>query len=260
MKAVFIADAHIKGLDDPNQKSLVLFLGHLARTVRPDKLIILGDLFDFWTGFNEVVYARYLPVLERLLRLREKGTGIIYLEGNHDFFMGSFFTEVLGAEVYPDCHEITLDGKRILLSHGDVTDTSLKYRLWRRLLRSFALRALTRVLSPATVWRVARRLSSNSRRNLERSQAIERHLKGFARRRIRSGFDAVVLAHSHIAAVDTETIGTREGIYANPGSWESDMSYLLYEDGEFRLERYNPRGRRTRKRADVIRLDRRRKG
>lgn len=233
MKAIFIADGHLKGLDDPNQRSLVRFLGSLEGV---DTLVVVGDLFDFWTGFSSVVYYRYLPVLSSLMRLREKGTSIIYLEGNHDFKMGGFFTEVLGASVYPDSCEMAADGRKVLLMHGDSIDMKRGYRIWRSFLRGPFFSGLTRVLTPAFVASVAGTLSNKSRA-YGRDTAVESRQRVFARSRIAQGADAVVLAHSHVPGVYIEEAGGRRGVYANPGSW-ADRSYLLYSGGEFKACRF----------------------
>jgi UDP-2,3-diacylglucosamine hydrolase len=82
MKIIFIADCHLKGLGDPNQEALCAFLDGLFKI---DKLVILGDFFDFWVGLNNVVYTEYKPVLKSLFALSESGVEIIYIEGNHDF-------------------------------------------------------------------------------------------------------------------------------------------------------------------------------
>ncbi len=239
MKVVFIADAHLKGLDDPYQKSLCTFLDNMRNV---DKLVILGDLFEFWTGFNDVVYYHYLPVLTRLLTLGQKGTEIIYIEGNHDFFMGPFFTDILGARVHANPFELDLEGKRFYLGHGDTVDRNLKYAFWRALSRSFIFRTLYRVLTPSVIWKIAGFLSQKSRIYHERAISIEAHHRGFARERIREGFDGVMLAHTHIARLVEEEVsgikGGRKGLYLNPGSWMDESTYIVYEDGKFSLERY----------------------
>lgn len=233
MKAVFIADGHLKGLDDPNQRSLVRFLDSLDGV---DTLVVLGDLFDFWTGFSAVVYYRYLPVLSSLMRLKERGTSIIYLEGNHDFTMGGFFTDVLGASVYPDSCEMAADGRKVFLSHGDAIDMKRGYAIWRSFLRGSFFGGLTRLLTPAFVAGVAGMLSNKSR-EYGRDTAVESRQRAFARSRIAEGVDAVVLAHSHVPGVYIEEAGGRRGVYANPGSW-ADRSYLVYGNGEFRACRF----------------------
>ena len=49
MKAVFLADAHLKNADDNSY----LVLMHFLETLMPvDRLFILGDFFDFWFSRN----------------------------------------------------------------------------------------------------------------------------------------------------------------------------------------------------------------
>ena len=245
MRAVIIADAHIKGLDDPAQSSLAAFLATVAsgkgETGRPDYLIVLGDLFDFWAGVNPIVYNRYLPLLSALKEVSESSIKIIYLEGNHDFNMGRFFTEELGADVYPRHCELSLDGTRAYLAHGDAVDQSLDYTLWRWFVRSPFMRALIRVLPSSVSIGIADLISKRSRgKAAERGRAIEVRLKAFARRRIASGFGAVCLAHSHMAAYDELDSGGTSGVYANPGDWAEDASYLLYEDKTFTVKYFEP--------------------
>ncbi len=240
MKIIFIADAHLRGIDDPNQQDLASFLSWLtAEDRRPDKLVLLGDLFDFWTGGCSVVYDHYKPVLDALLRLKDAGVKVIYLEGNHDFSMGSFFTKDLGAEVFTSFHEIDIEGKRTFLAHGDICDDSLGYRLWRWLIRSIFFKALISILPDKTTWKIAKKLSGNSRRNPIRSRELERRFKGFAREKIAEGFDNVILAHTHIPAVKAEVANKRKGTYANPGSFEGSKKYLQYADGKFRVKTFS---------------------
>lgn len=235
MKIVFIADAHLKGLGDPNQKDLVRFLKELRKI---DILVVLGDLFDFWAGSNKVAFSEYAPILECFSSLRKRGTGLIYLEGNHDFRMGRFFSETLGGGVYPDRHEMVIEGKKVLLSHGDTISMTKGYALWRGFLRSPLFTLVLLAAPHEFVWKVAKSLSGKSREYNGTSTEVEDGLVEFAKRRIGDGFDAVVLAHSHTPGISKHEWLGRAGIYANPGSWAGQRSYLVYEDGEFRVERW----------------------
>lgn len=238
MRIIFIADAHIKGLEDKNQKSLAEFLEAQSASpdLRPDKVVFLGDIFDFWTGFNSVVYHKYLPLLNALLTLRDRGVKILYLEGNHDFAMGRFFTEVLGADVHADNCRLSLEGKELFLAHGDAISMSFGYATWRGFLRSRLFRVLKRLAGPGIAIRVADMLSSRSRGKAKRGEALDRRLKEFAKRRVLSGFDAVVLGHSHVPGAYIVGDESKSGLYANPGSW-TDGTYLVYDKGEFKVER-----------------------
>lgn len=234
MNIVFVADAHLKGASDPNLKSLADFLDGLGRV---DTLVVLGDLFDFWTGANEKVYKEYRIALESLLRLKKRGVNIIYLEGNHDFSMGDFFTKELNAGVHPGFFEWTLEGKRVLLAHGDTVSMTRGYAFWRGFLRGPAFRLITKVMPPGLVWATANLLSRKSRKYNRNGNVVEERLRGFARERIGAGFDTVILAHSHAAGVHREEANGRKGTYANPGSWAADRSYLVYEKGALRVAR-----------------------
>lgn len=235
MKVIFVGDAHLKGMDDPNQKELRLFFDSLKGV---DALVVLGDLFDFWMGYNEVVYYHYLPVLNAMKRLRDQGTKIVYIEGNHDFMMGRFFTDVLGASVYPDDFIMEVDGRMVYLSHGDTINMTRSHAFWRRLVRSWVFKGLTTVLTPGAVWKVASVLSRTSRTYNKKGHVIETLMKEFARGKITAGLDAVVLGHSHVADVDDEVLEDRPGVYANPGAWCDTFTYLLYENGRFTVQRW----------------------
>lgn len=235
MRTIFIADAHLKGLDDPNQKTLCLFLETLKDI---DKLVILGDLFEFWTGYNEILENNYAPVLSQFKRLAKSGIKIIYVEGNHDFSVAPFFKEILGGEVYTDSADISMDGKRFFLAHGDIVEHSIAYKAWRGLLRSPLLNIIIKITPPSFVWKVAIRLAKTSRNNYKRSITIDNLQREFAKEKIRQGFDIVILAHSHFPEVAEEAVENRKGLYANPGDWIREFSYLVYENGRIRLERY----------------------
>lgn len=235
MRAIFIADAHLKGLNDPNQKRLCAFLENLKDI---DKVFILGDLFEFWTGYNKTLEYHYSPVLVQFKRLKGSGTHIVYVEGNHDFSVGPFFKDILGGAVYPDSADITLDGKRFFLAHGDIVEHSVSYKIWRGLLRSSIARVVMNIASPAFVWKVAFRLAKTSRKNYKRGDRLDKLQKDFAKEKIMQGFDVVILAHSHVSGISEIAANGKSGVYANPGDWVGEFSYLVYEDGNIRLERY----------------------
>jgi len=42
-------------------------------------------------------------------------------EGNHDFFMGEYFNDVLEMEVFEEMTNAQLDNLNVLIAHGDTT-------------------------------------------------------------------------------------------------------------------------------------------
>jgi UDP-2,3-diacylglucosamine hydrolase len=235
VKAVFVGDAHLKGRNDPNQR---LFCSFLATLEDIDHLFIMGDLFEFWVGYNETIYNHYEPVVDGLVNLRKRGVNILYTEGNHDFFLGRFFTGRVVADVYPETADIHFYGKRMLLAHGDLADRRGSSRFMRWFLRSPLFRLIHRLAPPQFSWRVAMNLSKKSRNAMERGGAIARFMKEYAREKIGEGFDLIVMGHTHIAAISHETVNGRRGVYANPGDWIDDHTYLVYENGELEIKRF----------------------
>ena len=67
---------------------------------------------------------------------------------------------------------------------------------------------------------------------------MDERLKEFAKDRIRAGFDAVVMGHSHAPGVHRLDSLKPGAIYANTGSWAEHGSHLIYEASGFRTERF----------------------
>ena len=236
MRAIFIADAHLRHEGDENYRLLMEFLAGLRGTV--DTLYILGDLFEFWIGYETVPFTHYLPILKRLQELAESGTEIVYLEGNHDFHMGPFFTETLGARVHPRPALVSIGGKRVYLCHGDeVNRRDYTYRLLRLILHSSLVRAATRVVPPSVASWIADRMSHGSRKNHGRRRQRWDYpaiLRAFAAQRFREGCDVVVSGHFHIPFLDEA--GGR--ILLSLGDWITHYTYGEWRDGTLTLKHY----------------------
>src|SRR3989338_3165726 len=161
---LFLSDLHLQGRDDPRQKRLIDFLE--AHQGEIETLVIAGDLFDFWIGYHNVVYSQYLPLLSKLEDLARNGTQIVIFEGNHDFFLGPYFTEVLGAAVYPGPAPLHVGNYRVWVCHGDQLDPRvIGYRILRWILRTPLVRWGARFLHPDLLWKIGQWASRTSRRN-----------------------------------------------------------------------------------------------
>lgn len=238
MRDLFIADAHLLDPRDANYRHLLEFLR--AQRGQARTLVLLGDIFEFWIGYRSCVFSAYVPLLEALRVLREAGTRIVYVEGNHDFHLGPYFAETLGCEILPDGGVIELDGWKIHVSHGDLIDPADRgYRLLRRVLRGRPLRLLAAILPPDWTWGIARwagNLSRRSRPPSPRREAPLHLLEEHARRRFASGCQAVVTGHFHVPA--RRDVDGR--VLIALGDWIDQYSYAVFEDGEFSFAEFSP--------------------
>jgi UDP-2,3-diacylglucosamine hydrolase len=243
MDWIFVGDAHFARGDKGRREHFASFI----KKHRPklSTLVIMGDFFDFWFGFRDCssLKKEYGDVLELLEELRADGVRVIYLEGNHDFSLGSYMREELGIEVYKRSAEMELRGKRIFLAHGDRISPTLDHWILSGFLRNKLTYRGISLLGSRLVMAIAHRWSASSRgRNMERSPVVIAQLRSFARRKVKEGFDAVILAHTHLPEAITMKEQGREGYYFNVGNWIKDFSYLRYNEKKgFSLEYYKKR-------------------
>ncbi|MCJ7546678.1 MAG: hypothetical protein MUP30_07640 [Deltaproteobacteria bacterium] len=72
-------------------------------------------------------------------------------------------------------------------------------------------------------------------------------LRSFARRKLKQGFDAVILAHTHLPEAIMVKEQGREALYFNVGNWIRDFSYLRYNEKKgFSLKYFKKREKRVR--------------
>ncbi len=236
MRDLFIADAHLRDPQDENYRKLLDFLDSQSGRVRT--LYLLGDIFQFWIGRRFAGFPPYQPLLDRLKTLRASGVGIVYVEGNHDFYLGSYFGGDLGCLVLPDGGEVDIDGQRVYLTHGDqVNPEDVGYHRLRRFLRSGFIRLVARLVSPEFIWRIARwgsRKSAESRVGKTMRRAPTDLLLAYARPRFEEGCTAMISGHYHQPIFEKTENGTLIAL----GDWITDYSYAVYENGEFRLETF----------------------
>ena len=235
VRAVFLSDVHLKEPEDANYRGMLALLDGLDGL--PD-LYILGDFFDFWFGFSRVVPGRYVPVLAALKRLADGGTRIHFVEGNHDFHMGTYFTRTLGAVVHPDCAEVDLDGKRLYLAHGDLVDEADRgYLRMRRVLRSAPVTWLADAMPPRWLLSFADRLHQVAGGEMNGPRHLAGRFREFAREQWRVGYDGVVLGHCHVPELLEESHEGRPCFYGNAGDWLKNYTFLAYDGEGFSLRR-----------------------
>jgi UDP-2,3-diacylglucosamine hydrolase len=240
-RVVFIPDAHLRDPADADYRDMASFLDELiGRLGSADAVVVMGDLFDFWVGFRYVVPYRYLPILERLSVLSKIGVTLHYTEGNHDFFMGPFFTEFIGAQVHPGPWELAHSGMRIYVAHGDqVNPRDRGYRFLRWVLRSAPVRLARHLAPPFVLERLARAMSRASRVYTDTKKDDKETLgRQFAVARFFEGYDAVVLGHFHHPSSWGMELDGRRRAYINTGSWMERRQYVELDGGKFRRKTF----------------------
>ena len=191
-----IADLH---LDVTSPELVAPFARWLDDLARVPRLLILGDLFDVWVGPAQAHLAGATVVLDAMRRLTGRGTAIEIVPGNRDFLLGRAFEERTGAHLHADgfagavigAVRVGADGdfaerdpaegrtaRRILFVHGDTLCTLDRgYLRLRRVLRSRAVRWLSRRMPLPIGMRVARRLRRASVKALAAKRPEEKSIQ-----------------------------------------------------------------------------------
>jgi UDP-2,3-diacylglucosamine hydrolase len=233
-KAYFVADAHL-GANKELERRTVPALLSLFDEVKQNKgsLYILGDLFDFWFEFKHSLPKIHIQVLAKLFELKREGCPIVFVAGNHDFWMESYLGRELGATTCVDWFECEIQRKRVFLSHGDgLTSGDIGYKILKKILRSKLNIALYRLIHPDIAFPFALACSRLSRKTsvAEMKFIAETLFREVALRRFEAGCDFVLVGHVHLP-YEKEHNGKR---FLIVGDWIENLSYLVMEEGQIR--------------------------
>ncbi|MEX2353721.1 MAG: UDP-2,3-diacylglucosamine diphosphatase [Gammaproteobacteria bacterium] len=130
-ETLFISDLHLS-VQRPD--TLELFKRLLQGPARQaSALYILGDLFDeFWLGEDDRTPPN-TDIISELLEFSRSGTKLYFLRGNRELVLDQSFTGLSGCVLLPDQALIEVDGKKVLIMHGDLLcSDDRKYQAFRR--------------------------------------------------------------------------------------------------------------------------------
>ena len=235
MRDIIIADAHLGTPNDLNYQRLLAFLKSLEGEV--DTLVLLGDLFEFWSNFRTVPPS-YRPLVQQLEEMSRSGTEIVWVEGNHDFHLKRYFGKQPNFRILPDGGMIHLGETPVYVAHGDLVDPhNSGYLRLRGILRSRFVAILTGFLPIPLLEKIATRMSRESkkrRRSYNRQAELEPLLEGHAAPWLARGAKAVVTGHYHTPIHKQ----LEQGDIISLGDWIHDFSYAEHRNGHLELRTF----------------------
>jgi UDP-2,3-diacylglucosamine hydrolase len=131
----FVSDLHLSDTRPAANEAFFSFVEQKAASAQA--LYILGDLFEYWIGDDDLAEPFNAVVAGFLRGLSQAGVALYVMQGNRDFLMGRRFCEETGAQLLEDPAVVELAGIRTLLMHGDtLCIDDADYQDWRRVARS----------------------------------------------------------------------------------------------------------------------------
>ena len=162
----FVSDVHL-GLrtEDPAEREerFVRFLKGVPRDAL--SLYLLGDIWDFWYEYRDVVPREGARVIAELIALMDAGVAVYFFPGNHDLWCFSFF-ESLGMKRCAQPQLIEVGGKTFCLGHGDgLGGAKLGYRFLNTLFTSRFVQWCFSLLHPWLAFRLGNGWSGSKRKS-----------------------------------------------------------------------------------------------
>jgi len=136
---LFISDLHLSPCEPGTVERFLTFLAAPARSSAA--LTILGDLFDYWAGDDDLADPFNARIAEALRALADSGVTVRFMAGNRDFLIGEAFAAAAGLALLPDPVVCDIGGIPTLLTHGDMLCTDdADYQRFRAQVRDPAWR------------------------------------------------------------------------------------------------------------------------
>jgi len=137
---LFLSDLH---LSPERPAALAAFHAFTSGPARDAAAVyILGDLFDWWVGDDQVADPFAASIVSSLLGISASGVLLFVGRGNRDFLLGDRFAQATGATLLPDFVVLEPGGVRTVLCHGDELCTDdADYQAYRARVRDPANQA-----------------------------------------------------------------------------------------------------------------------
>ena len=236
-KIYFLSDFHLGAPDYETslvrEKRVVKFLDEIKNDAA--QIFILGDLFDFWYEYKNVVPKGFVRILGKLAELTDSGIQIHFFVGNHDMWMKGYFEKELNIKVYHHPEEFELNGKKFLIGHGDgLGPGDHRYKALKKVFRNKFSQWLFGIMHPRLGIGIADYFSSKSRaatgKTDERFLGEDKEwLIIFSREMLKTKhYDYFIFGHRHLP-IDFKLNDATH--YINLGDWIKYNSYVIF-DGE----------------------------
>jgi UDP-2,3-diacylglucosamine hydrolase len=226
----FVSDVHL-GLQvqDPARREtrFVEFLRSIPAE-ETEALYLLGDIWDFWYEYKDVVPKGYVKVFATLMDLMDAGVKVYFFTGNHDIWAYSYFRE-LGMTVLEQPYVTVIGGKRFCLGHGDgLGPGDYGYKLMKWAFHNRFLQKCFSTLHP----RIAFSLGNGWSRKSRLAKNVSYFFRGKDEplykwcAKFKGGADFFIFGHYH-ARVDMPV--EPSGRLLLLGDWITKPNWLVYD-------------------------------
>jgi UDP-2,3-diacylglucosamine hydrolase len=242
-KIYFASDNH---LGAPNlEESLVRekkFVSWLD-TIKKDAeaIFLVGDIFDFWFEYNEVVPKGFTRTLGKLAEISDAGIPIHYFAGNHDMWLVDYFQKELNLTVHNKPKIFTINDKKFFVGHGDGLGPGDKsFKIMKKIFKNSFFNWCFRCVHPDLGIKLGKYLSNKTRlksslEDLKFNGNENEWLTKYCKEKLKNEhYDYFIFGHRHIPL---EIELSPNSTYINLGDWITHFSYAVFDGHQVLLDK-----------------------
>ena len=242
-KIYFASDNH---LGAPNlEESLVRekkFVSWLD-TIKKDAeaVFLVGDIFDFWFEYNEVVPKGFTRTLGKLAEISDAGVPIHYFAGNHDMWLVDYFQKELNLTVHNKPKIFTINDKKFFVGHGDGLGPGDKsFKIMKKIFKNPFFNWCFRCVHPDLGIKLGKYLSNKNRlksslEDLKFNGNENEWLTKYCKEKLKNEhYDYFIFGHRHIPL---EIELSPNSTYINLGDWITHFSYAVFDGHQVLLDK-----------------------
>ncbi len=191
---LFISDLHLS----PDQPDITAAFRRFVCDHAPfaEAVYILGDLFEYWAGDDDLGDAFYAEMVALLRTIPQ----LFIMRGNRDVLLGAGFAKAAGATLLDDPILMDLYGTPTLLSHGDALCTDdHAYQQFRAQVRSAAFQQafLAQPLAERKAYIAQLRARSQQENQIKSSAIMDVNDLTVAELLRQHGYPRLIHGHTH---------------------------------------------------------------
>lgn len=242
-KVYFLSDAHLGSKYHASSINVERKMCRWFDAVKHDAktIYLLGDIFDYWFEYKNVVPRGFTRILGKLSELTDSGIPIYFFIGNHDIWLTDYLATECGLIIKKRPMIETINEKVFFLAHGDgLRDESWTFRMLRKIYHNKFLRILYAAVHPRWTVAFAHRWSSYTRENEEIEEFLgedKEHLIQFAKQKLKTDpqINYFIFGHRHIMLNFPLNSNSNVVIL---GDWMNYFSYGVFDGETMQLKQF----------------------
>lgn len=237
-----LSDVHL-GTYGCHAKEMLLYL----KTIKPKTVVLNGDIIDIWQFSKRYWPKSHMKVVKQLMTWLSKGVKIYYITGNHDEMLRKFAGFKMGSLRIVNKLVLDLDEQnKAWFFHGDVFDVTMQHSKWLAKLGAVGYDLLILINRIANF--ISERIFKRGKLSLSKKikngvKTAVKFINNFEQTAadigISNGYQYVVCGHIH--QPEMRAISNTHGsiLYLNSGDWIENLTALEYNDGNWRIYRFD---------------------